>query len=48
MALPPCHSFVQFWVSDGELSCQLYQRAGDMVITEIFKDLVLHFIDFIN
>jgi len=30
MALPPCHSFVQFWVSDGELSCQLYQRVGDM------------------
>ena len=31
MALPPCHAFVQFYVSDGELSCQLYQRSGDMV-----------------
>lgn len=30
MALPPCHCFVQFFVSDGELSCQLYQRSADM------------------
>ncbi|XP_071955649.1 thymidylate synthase-like [Antedon mediterranea] len=30
MALPPCHAFVQFYVSNGELSCQLYQRSGDM------------------
>lgn len=30
MALPPCHCLVQFYVSDGELSCQLYQRSGDM------------------
>lgn len=30
MALPPCHCFVQFYVSDGELSCQLYQRSADM------------------
>ncbi|XP_066919800.1 thymidylate synthase-like [Clytia hemisphaerica] len=30
MALPPCHSFCQFYVSDGELSCQMYQRSCDM------------------
>lgn len=30
MALPPCHCFVQFYVADGELSCQLYQRSADM------------------
>ncbi len=31
MALPPCHTLCQFYVADGELSCQLYQRSGDMV-----------------
>ncbi|XP_076274263.1 thymidylate synthase isoform X2 [Rhynchophorus ferrugineus] len=30
MALPPCHCLVQFYVEDGELSCQLYQRSADM------------------
>lgn len=30
MALPPCHSFVQFYVCNGELSCQMYQRSADM------------------
>ncbi|KAI1723374.1 thymidylate synthase domain-containing protein [Ditylenchus destructor] len=30
MALPPCHTLCQFFVADGELSCQLYQRSGDM------------------
>ncbi|MBO7438678.1 MAG: thymidylate synthase [Bacteroidales bacterium] len=29
MALPPCHTMFQFYVSDGRLSCQLYQRSGD-------------------
>ena len=29
MALPPCHSLFQFYVNDGELSCQLYQRSAD-------------------
>lgn len=31
MALPPCHCLVQFYVCDERLSCQLYQRSGDMV-----------------
>lgn len=30
MALPPCHCLVQFYVNNGELSCQLYQRSADM------------------
>ena len=30
MALPPCHMFAQFFVDGGELSCQMYQRSGDM------------------
>jgi len=30
MALPPCHCLVQFYVDNGRLSCQLYQRSGDM------------------
>ena len=30
MALPPCHSFMQFYVIDGKLSCQLYQRSADV------------------
>ena len=30
MALPPCHLLVQFYVSDGELSCMMYQRSADM------------------
>eukprot|EP00775_Hariotina_reticulata_P006877 gene6877-7093_t len=30
MALPPCHLLAQFYVSDGELSCQLYQRSADI------------------
>ena len=29
MALPPCHSMFQFYVADGKLSCQLYQRSAD-------------------
>jgi thymidylate synthase len=32
MALPPCHMFAQFYVSDGRLSCQMYQRSGDMFL----------------
>jgi thymidylate synthase len=32
MALPPCHSLFQFYVADGKLSCQLYQRSGDIFL----------------
>jgi thymidylate synthase len=32
MALPPCHAFAQFYVSEGKLSCQLYQRSADMFL----------------
>ncbi len=32
MALPPCHALFQFWVADGRLSCQLYQRSCDMFL----------------
>nr|WP_309100650.1 thymidylate synthase [Fredinandcohnia onubensis] len=32
MALPPCHSLFQFYVADGKLSCQLYQRSGDLFL----------------
>ena len=32
MALPPCHSLFQFYVQDGKLSCQLYQRSGDVFL----------------
>lgn len=32
MALPPCHTLFQFYVADGKLSCQLYQRSADMFL----------------
>ena len=32
MALPPCHALFQFYVADGKLSCQLYQRSGDIFL----------------
>jgi thymidylate synthase len=32
VALPPCHTLFQFYVQDGELSCQLYQRSGDIFL----------------
>ena len=32
MALPPCHMFFQFYVSNGHLDCQLYQRSADMAL----------------
>lgn len=32
MALPPCHALFQFYVAEGRLSCQLYQRSGDLFL----------------
>ncbi|WP_075617765.1 thymidylate synthase [Paenisporosarcina indica] len=32
MALPPCHTFFQFYVAEGKLSCQLYQRSADVFL----------------
>ena len=32
MALPPCHCMIQFYVADGKLSCQLYQRSADIFL----------------
>jgi thymidylate synthase len=32
MKLPPCHAFFQFYVADGKLSCQLYQRSADLFL----------------
>jgi thymidylate synthase len=32
MALPPCHALFQFYVCEGELSCQLYQRSADLFL----------------
>lgn len=32
MALPPCHAFFQFYVANGQLSCQLYQRSADIFL----------------
>ena len=32
MALPPCHTLFQFYVTDGKLSCQLYQRSADIFL----------------
>jgi thymidylate synthase len=32
MVLPPCHAFFQFYVANGKLSCQLYQRSADIFL----------------
>lgn len=47
-ALPPCHVLFQFYVNDGKLSCQLYQRSGDMFLGVPFNiasySLLIHLI----
>ena len=37
MALPPCHALFQFYVADGKLSCQLYQRSADIFFRCAFQ-----------
>jgi thymidylate synthase len=48
MVLPPCHCFVQFYVANGRLSCQVYQRSGDMALGVPFNiasyGLLIHMI----
>ena len=40
MALPPCHLLFQFYVSEGRLSCQLYQRSADVFLGVPFSTAI--------
>ena len=42
MALAPCHALFQFYVADGKLSCQLYQRSADIFLGVPFFWHILH------
>ena len=44
MKLPPCHAFFQFYVADGKLSCQLYQRSADIFLFNYRE----YFVQYIN
>lgn len=44
MKLPPCHAFFQFYVADGKLSCQLYQRSADIFLFN-YRNAFVHYIN---